>query len=258
MLVEYGSVRTIGPRPAGTRNPGESRRHGGRRPPVSTGGNDAAAAVAAALLCVLVGPLSKAGDELVVGSDGAGFLLGAEVGNKFVDLVFDFSIRFFAHAVKEHHAIEMVVFVLQNPREKIVDVSFDWISGQIECAEPDRLWPLHLAVDTWQTETPFAHRLGALGQLQLGIDQHHLFAIATSATGIDDEHTYRQIDLVGGKADAFVLIHQIKHLCREIAELLVDSTNGLALEPQRWMRIRNDAEVHRNDVICVGPVDVFG
>ena len=48
-----------------------------------------------------------------------------------------------------------------------------------------------------------------------------------SLVQIEDEQAIRQIDLVGGQADALGLVHQLEHLAHDFVQLGVDALSGL-------------------------------
>ena len=59
------------------------------------------------------------------------------------------------------------------------------------------------------------------------VDEHVLrFLRLALAFGIGHEQPIRQIDLVGGQADALVLVHQLEHLGDDLPQLGIDPLSG--------------------------------
>ena len=194
---------------------------------------------------------------MVVRFNGAGRLFGTKIGNEFVQLSFDFTIRFFAHAVKEHHSVQMIVLVHQDPRKEVFDSSLNRVARQIIGTDTNRFRPFHFTVHTRQAETSFPHRFGAFGKLQFGVDQDEFFAFAANSTFVGHKHSDRQVDLVGGQSDPFMLVHQIEHLCGKISQLLVDPSDRLALKTQRRMRVVDDLEIHMTMLYAFGSLTCY-
>ena len=66
------------------------------------------------------------------------------------------------------------------------------------------------------------------------------------AFGIGDEQPIRQIDLVGGEADAFVLVHQLEHFGDDLPQLGIDAAERLRAVPQCRVGILDDLESQRS------------
>ena len=96
-------------------------------------------------------------------------------------------------------------------------------------------------VDAGDAEAAFFVLLLSVAGAEHRVDEHALrFLGLAVALDVRDEQPVGQIDLVGGQADALVLVHQLEHLGDDLAQLGIDPLERLRGVPQRRMGIVDD------------------
>ena len=161
--------------------------------------------------------------------------------HELVDLRFEPLAIGFAHAIEEHHPVQVIGLVLHDPRRQFVEVHGKSATVQIVGLDSDRLKPLHLAIELGHAQAS----LLALGRTRLrrefGIEEHEFLIGQIGVTAdIDDEKAKRQSDLVGRQPDSLRLVHQFEHLPHGPPQRTADAGNRTGLPAKRRVRVMHD------------------
>lgn len=95
-------------------------------------------------------------------------------------------------------------------------------------------------VELGKAEAPFFGDGAAFGGREHRVEEDHFIALPFFAGEINDEQAEREIDLVGGQADASGLVHQIKHFLDHQLEGFVHFFQWFADTPKGGMRELDD------------------
>ena len=74
------------------------------------------------------------------------------------------------------------------------------------------------------------------------VEKHVLLPLGRIAFEIQDEEPIGQIDLIGGQADALLLVHQVEHLADDVLQLAIDAPQRLRLVAQGGMRVFDNSQ----------------
>ena len=152
-----------------------------------------------------------------------------------------------AEAVDEQRAVEVVGFVLDDAGHQSVDFACDFVAVEIVRLNLDRRVARDRCANAGDAEAAFFVLFRPRPPLRTGLMNTPSVSLASAvAFGVGHEQAVRQIDLVGGQADAFVLVHQLEHFGDDLPQLGIDAAERLGAVPQRRMGILDDLEAQRD------------
>ena len=166
---------------------------------------------------------------------------------EFFELVADIEQLGRAEAIDEERAIEVVGFVLDDAGHEAVDFAGDFVAVEVVGLDFDFAVASNRRADAGDAEAAFFIFFEAAAGAEDGVDEDAfgIFGVGI-AFGVSDEEAVRQIDLVGGEADAFVLVHELEHFVDEFAQVGIDSAQRLRAVAKRGMGILDDLETQRS------------
>ena len=92
--------------------------------------------------------------EHVVGRNGAGRLLTAELSLEVRNPRIEFASCHFGHPVDEQNPVDMIVLVLNDPRFQVFEVHLEFLSFEIERIDDDLLRPPDLPIEAREAQAP--------------------------------------------------------------------------------------------------------
>jgi hypothetical protein len=134
----------------------------------------------------------------------------------------------------------MIVFVLQDSRQKPVDDFVDGFSAGIVGRDPDAAGACDLGVHGRQAQAALVRFVPTFGGGNDGVDEHPLLAFARFARRVDHKQLQWQIDLIRRQSDAVVLVHQLEHSANDRLQFAIDAANGFGWVSERRVWIKDD------------------
>ena len=128
-----------------------------------------------------------------------------------------FDSLFGRHAVEHQYAVQVIEFVLEEPRQKLVGLDRDLFSVKVDSLQQDLFGPNHLDVQTGNRKTALFVDPLTGGFNDFGVDQH-----VGAVTNVVDEQLLLHTDLRSRQAYAGSVVHDVEHFVGETNELVVD------------------------------------
>jgi hypothetical protein len=142
-------------------------------------------------------------------------------------LNFLFSVR--TDPVYEQHAVQMIIFMLDNPREKPVGFNGNATAVFVFCLNRDTLRPYDILVKTGNAQTTLFIADRFCGSADnLGIDEYPVYTVI----GAKNEDSAAQTDLRCSQTDTVGFLHEYQHLTRKSANFVIYFLNGNRFFPK--------------------------
>ncbi|CAM9377833.1 unnamed protein product, partial [Heterosigma akashiwo] len=180
------------------------------------------------------------GDE----KSSQGLLRTSELGHQLVQPRLDLLLGLFLQPVRVHHALQVVVLVLEDARLPADVLLLLALALEVLVLDLDPLGPLHGAAHPGEAQAALDLLLLALAALHdLRIHQHGLEKpLLLVALRVEHHQAHVLGDLRGREAHPLRRVHELEHVLGQRLQLIVELGDLLIFGSQGWVGVSDNSE----------------
>jgi hypothetical protein len=146
-----------------------------------------------------------------------------------------------AQPIDEERAIQVIRLMLNDAGHQTFHFAADFIAIQIVGLNLYLGVSSHGSANAWNAQTALFVLLLPAAAAKNWVDEYTLSLLRIRvAMNVGHEQPIRQINLVGGQSNAFVLIHQLEHFGDNFSQFRIHAPQRFRRVPQRRVRILNN------------------